>query len=397
VTAGLLAGKGAVVTGGGRGIGAAVARVLAEAGAKVVVASRTLEQIEQVATELRGRGTEAWPVSCDVTDEASVKRMAAEAASHLGTVDVLTNNAGDAASAPLGKIALSEWNRLMAVNATGTFLCTRAFVPGMVERRWGRVVNVASVAGLEGGRYVAHYSAAKHAVVGFTRAVACELAGTGVTANALCPGYADTPMTERTLSHVQSRASLSRDEALAAVLATTGQERLVSPDEVAGAVLALCRDDASGVNGQTIVLDGGSRRATSFEIVNPEVLGAPKGWNNGLLAPRNGRLLFVAGQAGWEAGAPGDPPGFVEQFARALDKVLVIVRAAGGQATEVARLTLYVTDLAAYRASLKPLGEAWRQRFGKHYPAMALVEVKGLVERGALVEIEATAVIGGNV
>jgi enamine deaminase RidA (YjgF/YER057c/UK114 family) len=133
----------------------------------------------------------------------------------------------------------------------------------------------------------------------------------------------------------------------------------------------------------------------SFEIVNPESLGAPKGWNNGMLAPASGRVLFVAGQAGWENGAAGEAPGFVEQFGRALDKTLTVVRAAGGEPGDVGRLTVFVIDLPAYRANLKPLGEAWRARFGTHYPAMALVEVKGLVDRGALVEIEATAVIGG--
>lgn len=134
----------------------------------------------------------------------------------------------------------------------------------------------------------------------------------------------------------------------------------------------------------------------TFKIVNPEALGEPKGWNNGLLAPKDGRLLFVAGQAGWESEAPGEPPGFVEQFARALDKVLLVVREAGGEADDLARVTIYVTDLAAYRASMKPLGEAWRARMGKHYPAVALLEVKGLVDRGAMVEIEATAVIVGS-
>jgi enamine deaminase RidA (YjgF/YER057c/UK114 family) len=133
-----------------------------------------------------------------------------------------------------------------------------------------------------------------------------------------------------------------------------------------------------------------------FEIVNPESLGVPRGWNHGLLAPASGRLLFVAGQAGWETASPGEPPGFVDQFARALDKVLAVVRAAGGGPDDVARLTIYVTDLAAWRASLRPLGEAWRARFGKHYPAMAMVEVKALVDRGALVEMEATAVLGGS-
>ena len=134
----------------------------------------------------------------------------------------------------------------------------------------------------------------------------------------------------------------------------------------------------------------------TLEIINPESLGAPKGWSNGVLAPREGRLLFIAGQAGWEEKAPGSPPDFGGQFARALDKVLAVVRSAGGVPTDLARLTIYVTDLAAYRASLSTLGEVWRARLGKYYPAMALVEVKGLVDRGALLDIEATAVIGGN-
>ena len=134
----------------------------------------------------------------------------------------------------------------------------------------------------------------------------------------------------------------------------------------------------------------------TFEIINPKALGKPRGWNNGLLAPKGGRLLFVAGQAGWETETPGDPPGFVEQFGRALDKVLAVVREAGGEAADVGRITIYVTDLAAYRASMKPLGEAWRARMGKHYPAVAMLEVKGLVDRGAVVEIEATAVLSGN-
>jgi enamine deaminase RidA (YjgF/YER057c/UK114 family) len=133
-----------------------------------------------------------------------------------------------------------------------------------------------------------------------------------------------------------------------------------------------------------------------LEIVNPESLGAPKGWSHGVLAPRDGRLLFVAGMAGWNARAAGDPPGFVEQFASVLDQVLTVVREAGGAPTDVARMTVYVTDLAQYRASLKALGETWRERFGQHYPAMALLEVKGLVDQGALVEIETTAVIPGR-
>ena len=134
----------------------------------------------------------------------------------------------------------------------------------------------------------------------------------------------------------------------------------------------------------------------SFEIINPSSLGAPKGWNNGMLAPREGRLLFVAGQVGLEPDESGQPPEFADQFAGALDKVLTVVRAAGGGPEDVARMTVYVTDLVVYRATLGTLGGGWRARFGKQYPAMALVEVKGLVDRGAMVEIETTAVIGGN-
>jgi len=130
--------------------------------------------------------------------------------------------------------------------------------------------------------------------------------------------------------------------------------------------------------------------------VNPASLGTPKGWSHGVLAPREGRLLFVAGMAGWTEDQAGEPPGFAEQFARALDQLLAVVREAGGEAGDVARMTVYVTDLTEYRAARRALGGIWRERFGQYYPAMALLEVKGLVDRGARVEIEATAVLGGK-
>jgi len=257
VTAGPLDGRGAVVTGGSRGIGAAVARSLGGAGAGIVLAARTADEVEKAAGDLRESGLNAFAVACDVSDERGVKRLGDAARYHLGSVDILVNNAGASASAPLRRITLEEWNRMLLTNATTTFLCAREFTPAMLERGWGRVVNVASIAGLEGAKYISHYSAAKHAVVGFTKSLAIEFAGSGVTVNAVCPGYVDTQMTDRTLALVESRAGLSRDLALAAVLATTGQKRLVTPDEVAAAVLRLCMEDAAATNGETVVLKGG--------------------------------------------------------------------------------------------------------------------------------------------
>jgi NAD(P)-dependent dehydrogenase (short-subunit alcohol dehydrogenase family) len=303
--AGPLAGRGAVVTGGGRGIGAAIAETLAGAGAGVVVTARTEDEIESVAAALRARGTRAFAVACDVSHEESVRRLGEAARRHLKSVDILVNSAGVGASAPLRKIALAEWDLVMAANATSAFLCSREFVPAMVGRKWGRVVNIASIAGLEGAKYVSHYSASKHAVVGFTRSVAQEVAGSGVTVNAICPAYVDTPMTEITIAEAESRTGLTRAEALAKVLATTGQERLIAPAEVAKLVLDLCGEERSHMNGRSIVMNPGAA-GMSPEVVNPESLGKPKGFSHGVLAPRKGRLLFVAGQPGWENDNPGE-------------------------------------------------------------------------------------------
>ena len=258
MTSGKLAGRGAVVTGASRGggIGMAVARALASTGAAVVVAARTREAIDALATELRAAGGQAWSVACDVTDPASVAALARAAASHLEHVDILGNNAGVSYSAPLQRITLADWNRVLAVNATGTFLCTQAFLPGMVERHWGRVVNIASVAGLGGGKYIAAYSASKHAVVGFSRSVAAEVAGTGVTVNAVCPGYVDTDMTRESVARIAAKTGMSPEVALKAALATTGQARLIAPEDVARAVLALC-EDAGTTNGETVVIAQG--------------------------------------------------------------------------------------------------------------------------------------------
>jgi NAD(P)-dependent dehydrogenase (short-subunit alcohol dehydrogenase family)/enamine deaminase RidA (YjgF/YER057c/UK114 family) len=383
----------AVVTGAGRGIGAATARALAEAGLDVVLAARGRDQIERLASELATAGHRSRAVVCDVTSEASVAALAREAA-EAGPVAVLVNNAGAAGSMPLGRTSLEEWNRLLAVNATGAFLCIRAFLPGMLERKWGRVVNVASTAGLSGGKYLAAYSAAKHALVGLTRSVAAEVTGTGVTANAVCPGFVDTGMTAETVARIVAKTGRTPEEALAAALASAGQSRLIAAEEVAAAVVALAADASHPPNGEAVVLDGRSSMGARYSIINPEELGAPRGWNNGMLARGGGRTLFVAGQTARDGSGQVAGADFVSQFDRALGNVLTVVREAGGEVGDIGRFTIYVTDIAQYRASLEPLGEVYRRRMGKHFPAMALVEVSSLVDERALVEIEATAVLG---
>jgi NAD(P)-dependent dehydrogenase (short-subunit alcohol dehydrogenase family) len=188
----------------------------------------------------------------DVTDERAV------AAFFDGLrVDVLVNNAGIGSGAPLARTTLEDWRAHFEVNATGAFLCTRAVVSGMIERGDGRIVTVASVAGLTGSRYTSAYTASKHAAVGLMRATAAEVAGTGVTANAVCPGYVDTAMTDRTVENIVAKTGRTRAEARVEIEKLTALGRLLEPDEVAAAVVYLTSPEAAGINGQTLVLDGG--------------------------------------------------------------------------------------------------------------------------------------------
>jgi NAD(P)-dependent dehydrogenase (short-subunit alcohol dehydrogenase family) len=203
------------------------------------------------------QGLGAHATTLDVSSEASVAALEREAIRVLGQVDVLVNNAGVAASGPIKSLSLEEWNRILAVNATGTFLCTRAFLPAMATRGWGRVINVASITSRVGAPYIAAYTASKHAVLGLTRVAAAEYRGSGVTVNAVCPGYVDTEMTAASVMRVQDRTGLAAEAALAAILKTANQQRLITPEEVAFVVLSLCAEHASGVNGQAIVVDGG--------------------------------------------------------------------------------------------------------------------------------------------
>lgn len=256
-----LAGRKALVTGGGRGIGAAVARSLASAGAQVTVSARSTDQIEAVADELRGAGHSAFAVACDVSDPDQVESLCRQAAEHMGGVDILVNNAGIASSAPLARETLEQWNRIFAVNVTGVFLCSRALISGMLENGWGRIVNVASVAGKMGGPYISTYTASKHAVVGFTRAVAVEVAKKGVTVNAVCPGYVDTDMSDHTVETITGKTGMDEAAARKVLEDMSPQGRIFTSEEVAGQVLHLCAPWSDGVNGQSLVLDGGAFQA----------------------------------------------------------------------------------------------------------------------------------------
>ena len=241
-----LSGKRALVTGAGRGIGAAVARALAAEGAQVVLAARTEAEVESLAHDLHGES-----FVCDVGDPDSIAALAAA----VGAVDILVNNAGTSSSSPLKGVKLADWNRLLSVNATGTFLCSQAFLPAMLAAGWGRIINIASVAGLQGAKYITAYCASKHAMVGFTRALANEVARAGVTVNAICPGYVNTPMTQASLDRIQAQTGRTREQALEALTATSPQGRLVEPEEVAYLALCLCDPLARSINGQALVLE----------------------------------------------------------------------------------------------------------------------------------------------
>jgi 3-hydroxybutyrate dehydrogenase len=251
----MLNNKIALITGGGRGIGRAIALAFAREGIRIAVAARSSDQVNQVANEI---GNGAIALVCDVADPQSVARMFSDLRERLGDADILVNNAGIAESATITNTSDELWQRHLAINLSGTFYCTRAALPAMLQKGWGRIINVASVAGKTGAPYIAAYSASKHGVMGLTRSVALEVAASGITVNAICPGYVDTDMVSRGIERITTRTGRTAEEALDTLKKMSPQNRFATPEEVAAIALLLASDEGRGINGQGINIDGGS-------------------------------------------------------------------------------------------------------------------------------------------
>ncbi len=242
-----LAGKRVLITGGGSGTGADLARGFAQAGAEVVIAGRRLEALEKVAAS----SAAICPIAADVTDEASVKALFEQA----GACDIVIANAGDAKSAPFARTSLADWNAMLAVNLTGVFLPFREGLARM--EGWGRLIAIASTASLKGYPYVAPYVAAKHGTVGLVRSLALEVAARPITVNAICPGFLDTEMTERSISTIMAKTKRTREEAVAPLTKGKPPTRLIAPSEGTPAAPWLCRPGPHGVNGHALAISGG--------------------------------------------------------------------------------------------------------------------------------------------
>ena len=252
-----LAGRRAVVTGAGRGIGRSIALALAQAGADVAVTARTQAELETLVAEIQALGRRSLAVCCDVTQPEQVGHMAETLLAGLGGLDILVNNAGNAGSHKFLNHPDELWHRMLAINLTSVYYVTKAFAPALIDQRRGRIITVASIASRVGDRYIAAYTAAKHGVLGLTRALAAELLPYTITVNAICPGYVDTPMTDASIANIVARTGMQPAQAREALEKMSPQHRLMMPEEVAAIVLFLAQDSARGITGQAINLDGG--------------------------------------------------------------------------------------------------------------------------------------------
>jgi NAD(P)-dependent dehydrogenase (short-subunit alcohol dehydrogenase family) len=248
-----LTGRVAVVTGGGKGIGRAVAQALAEAGARVALLGRDVAALEASAAAIGGLA-----VACDVAESEQIAAAFARVRDVLGPISLLVNNAGITASVKLVEMDEAVWERILRVNLTGAFLCCRAALPDMLALRWGRIVNVASIAARAGLRYSSAYSASKHGLLGLTRSLALEVARQGITVNAVCPGWTGTEMLDAAVSNISASTGRSAADAGAALAAMSPQNRIIAADEVARAVLFLAGSGAAGITGQALNIDGGT-------------------------------------------------------------------------------------------------------------------------------------------
>lgn len=248
----------ALVTGAGKGIGKAIAVALAQQDIRVVVAARTQADLEEVASSIREQGGEAQAVVCDVTEPASIAAAVAEIQHDWGDISILVNNAGASGSHKFPGHPDELWHELINVNLNSVYYVTKAVVPQMVDARWGRIINIASIASKIGGKYLAAYTASKHGVLGLTRALAVELASFNITVNAICPGYVDTPMTDRSITRIVEHTKMPPDQARAALEKTSLQNRLITPEEVASVAVMLVGENARGITGQAINVDGGA-------------------------------------------------------------------------------------------------------------------------------------------
>lgn len=257
MASGHLAGRVAWVTGAGKGIGEGVALALAAQGARVALSARSVDDLEAVAAKIRAAGGVAMVAPADVSSRESVEAAYKDIVEAIGAPSVVVCNAGISQGMPFLKTSLELWEKILTVNLTGVFHTMQLSLPEMLTNQWGRIIVIASVAAKVSDKYMSAYAASKHGVLGLTRAVAKEVAHKGVTVNAICPGYVDTPMTEQTLNNIMAKTGQSRDQAMGYLNSLSPQNRIMTVEEIAGMASFLCQDEARGIHGQGLNIDGG--------------------------------------------------------------------------------------------------------------------------------------------